>query len=88
MINAIPENMQGLVKPMIDPIMNELSRYEETSAASVSLDGSSQTRFGFNVGAMYDINEKLNIFCACRLCLGVLEKKLRTGRSGNYEETN
>lgn len=58
MINAIPENMQGLVKPMIDPIMNELSRYEETSAASVSLDGSSQTRFGFNVGAMYDINEK------------------------------
>ena len=61
MINAIPENMQGLVKPMIDPIMNELSRYEETSAASVSLDGSSQTRFGFNVGAMYDINEKWTV---------------------------
>ena len=61
MINSIPENMQGLVKPMIDPIMNELSRYEETSAASVSLNGSSQTRFGFNVGAMYDINEKWTV---------------------------
>lgn len=61
MVNAIPENMLPLVKPMVDPIMEELSRYEETSAASVSLNGSSQTRFGFNVGAMYDINDKWTV---------------------------
>ncbi len=61
MINAIPENMQELIQPMIEPIMQELSRYEETSAASVSLEGTSQTRFGFNVGAMYDINDKWTV---------------------------
>ena len=49
------------IKPMVDPIIEEMKRYDETSAASVSLNGKAGMRFGFNVGAMYDINEKWTI---------------------------
>ena len=49
------------IKPMVDPIIEDMKRYDETSAASVSLNGKAGMRFGFNVGAMYDINEKWTI---------------------------
>ncbi len=46
----IPEETLGII-----------SKYDDASAASVQLKGNAGVRFGFNVGAMYDINEKFTV---------------------------
>lgn len=49
------------LRPMVEPILAEMKRYDEASAASVTLDGKAGLRLGFNVGAMFDINDKLTV---------------------------
>lgn len=44
-----------------DEIKALMAKYDNTSAASVGLKGDAGMRFGFNVGAMYDINEKITV---------------------------
>lgn len=46
----IPEEMKAII-----------AKYDDASAASVQLNGDAGIRFGFNVGAMYDINEKFTV---------------------------
>lgn len=46
----IPEEMKAII-----------AKYDDASAASVQLKGDAGIRFGFNVGAMYDINEKFTV---------------------------
>lgn len=46
----IPEEMKAVI-----------AKYDDASAASVQLKGDAGIRFGFNVGAMYDINEKFTV---------------------------
>lgn len=57
----LPPEQIAAIKPMIDPIMQEMARYDDAAAASVSLKGNAGVRLGFNVGAMYDINEKFTV---------------------------
>lgn len=38
-----------------------IGKYDNVSAASVGLKGDAGVRFGFNVGAMFDVNEKVTI---------------------------
>lgn len=38
-----------------------IAKYDDLSAASVGLKGDAGMRFGFNVGAMYDVNEKITL---------------------------
>lgn len=49
------------LKPVVDQLVNEMATYDEVSAASASLKGDAGIRFGFNIGAMYDINDKFTI---------------------------
>lgn len=49
------------LKPIVDQLVNEMATYDEVSAASASLKGDAGIRFGFNIGAMYDINDKFTI---------------------------
>lgn len=42
-------------------LIAEMKKYDNVSAASVSLKGDAGIRLGFNVGAMYDINDKLTV---------------------------
>lgn len=51
----------AIVKPVVEDIMKDMQKYNEASAASVNLKGDAGIRFGFNVGAMFDINEKLTV---------------------------
>lgn len=65
MVNSLsasmpPELIQGIL-PVLQPIMQEMAVYDESSAASVALKGDAGVRFGFNVGAMYDINEHFTV---------------------------
>lgn len=53
--------MLPILKPALDPIMQEMAIYDDASAASVSLKGNAGVRFGFNVGAMFDINDKFTV---------------------------
>ena len=46
----IPEEMKQII-----------AKYDDASAASIQLKGNAGIRFGFNVGAMYDINEKFTV---------------------------
>ena len=41
--------------------MQEMAIYDDAAAASVSLKGNAGVRFGFNVGAMFDINDKFTV---------------------------
>ena len=50
-----------MFKPMVEPLITEMSRYNDTSAASVSLKGKAGLRLGFNIGAMFDINDKFTV---------------------------
>ena len=49
------------LKPMIAPLIKEFSVYDDASAASAQLKGDARIRYGFNIGAMYDINEKFTV---------------------------
>ncbi|WP_297908979.1 outer membrane protein transport protein [uncultured Parabacteroides sp.] len=49
------------VAPTINDIMKDMQKYNEASAASVNLKGDAGIRLGFNVGVMYDINEKFTV---------------------------
>lgn len=42
-------------------MLAEMKKYDDVSAASVSLKGDAGLRLGFNVGAMYDINDKFTV---------------------------
>lgn len=53
--------MLPILKPALDPIMQEMAIYDDAAAASVSLKGNAGVRFGFNVGAMFDINDKFTV---------------------------
>ena len=44
-----------------ESVKETMAKYDDVSAASVALKGNSDIRFGFNVGAMYDINEKWTV---------------------------
>ena len=49
------------LRPVVDQLVTEMAKYDEVSAASASLKGDAGIRFGFNVGAMYDINDKFTV---------------------------
>ncbi len=66
MVGKLPQSLLPMLKPAIDPIMSEMQRYEDASAASVTLKGDAGLKFGFNVGAMFDINEKFTVGLAYR----------------------
>ena len=57
----LPAQMVEAMKPMLAPLAKELAVYDDASAASVQLNGDAGVRFGFNVGAMYDINDKFTV---------------------------
>ncbi len=57
----LPSEQVGAITPMVEPLLEEMSRYDDAAPASVALRGDAGIRFGFNVGAMYDINEKFTI---------------------------
>ena len=64
MVQNVAQNYPSLLpilQPMLEPIMKEMALYNDASAASVSLSGKAGVRFGFNVGAMFDINDKLTV---------------------------
>lgn len=48
-------------KPVIDNLVKDMAKYDQVSAVSASLKGDAGIRLGFNVGAMYDINEKWTV---------------------------
>lgn len=70
-MTGLAENMMGQLgpmlemmpqyKPIVEQLVTEMATYDEVSAASASLKGDAGIRFGFNVGAMYDINDKFTI---------------------------
>lgn len=51
----------AIAKPMIDKLMADMAKYDDASAASVNLKGDAGVRLGFNVGAMFDINDKVTV---------------------------
>lgn len=47
---------------LIPPAITEgMAKYDDVAAASVLLNGKAGMKLGFNVGAMYDLNEKITI---------------------------
>lgn len=59
-VAAHPE-FAPLIPGMIGPLQKQMAKYDDASAASVQLDGDAGVRMGFNVGAMFDINDKLTV---------------------------
>lgn len=57
----LPAQMVEAMKPMLAPLVKEFSVYDDASAASALLKGDAGVRFGFNIGAMYDINDKFTV---------------------------
>lgn len=57
----LPSDMIAAMTPVLSPIVKEMALYDDASAASVALKGDAGVRLGFNVGAMYDINEKFTV---------------------------
>lgn len=53
--------LAALIKPTVDKLMTDMAKYQDASAASVNLKGDAGVRLGFNVGAMFDINEKWTV---------------------------
>lgn len=53
--------LAAMLKPQLDGIMQGMAKYDDASAASVDLKGDAGVRLGFNVGAMFDINEKFTV---------------------------
>lgn len=47
----------GLVNTMVQ----DIEKYRDASAASVNLRGDAGVRMGFNVGAMFDVNDKITL---------------------------
>lgn len=54
------------LKPIVQGLLDEMSKFDNIAAASVHINGDAKRRFGFNVGAMYDVNEKLTIGASYR----------------------
>ena len=46
---------------MAGNLLEQMSKFDNISAASVNLQGDAHMRFGVNVGAMFDINEKFTV---------------------------
>lgn len=46
---------------MVNTMIQDIEKYEDASAASVNLKGDAGIRLGFNVGAMFDVNDKITI---------------------------
>lgn len=61
MAGLLLESNPGLGAMIPDEIKALMAKYDEVSAASVGLKGDAGIRFGFNVGVMYDINEKITV---------------------------
>lgn len=49
------------ISGMAGGLLKDMAKYDDASAASVLLKGDAGVRLGFNVGAMYDINDKLTV---------------------------
>lgn len=60
-ISAKYPQLLPLLKPQLEPIMKEMALYDEAAPASVNLNGHAGIRFGFNVGAMFDVNDKITL---------------------------
>ena len=50
-----------MIPGMIGGLQQQMAKYDDASAASVLLNGDAGVRLGFNVGAMFDINEKWTV---------------------------
>lgn len=64
MVSAISQKYPQLLpalKPQLEPIMKEMALYDEAAPASVNLNGHAPIRFGFNIGAMFDVNDKITL---------------------------
>lgn len=46
---------------MASGLLEQMSKFDNISAASVNLQGDAHMRFGVNIGAMFDINEKFTV---------------------------
>lgn len=57
----LPPALVGALLPALEPIQEEMAVYDDASAASVALQGDAGVRLGFNVGAMYDVNEHFTV---------------------------
>ena len=42
-------------------VKESIAKFDQASAASVGLKGDAPMRFGFNIGAMYDVNDKITL---------------------------
>lgn len=51
----------GILKPQLAQLMTDMAKYDDASAASVNLKGDAGVRVGFNVGAMFDVNDKITV---------------------------
>ncbi|RHJ77992.1 OmpP1/FadL family transporter [Parabacteroides sp. AM08-6] len=58
---AANPGLAAMVKPTVDKLMTDLEKYKDASAASVNLKGDAGVRLGFNIGAMFDVNEKVTV---------------------------
>ena len=78
----LPPQMVDALLPALAPIQEGMAVYDDASAASVALRGDAGIRFGFNVGAMYDINEHFTLGVSYRS--KVTAKVKEGGISLNY----
>ena len=51
----------AITQPIVSQLVENTKLYDDASAASVTMNGTAGVRFGFNVGAMFDVNEKITV---------------------------
>ena len=51
----------AMAQPIVNQLVENTKLYDDASAASVTMKGNAGIRFGFNVGAMFDVNDKITI---------------------------
>lgn len=87
-VAAHPE-LAPVISGMVGPIQQQMAKYDDASAASVQLNGDAGVRLGFNVGAMFDINEKWTVGVSYRSKVTARVKEGNIGLSyANQDDLN
>lgn len=53
--------LEGLVNQAAPGLLEGIAKYDDVSAVSVGLKGDAGVKLGYNVGAMFDVNEKITL---------------------------
>lgn len=77
-LGVMAEQMGGLpaLEQMVPGITNIVNKYNDVAPVSATLTGKASVRLGFNVGAMWDINEKWTVGASFR---SKIKMKVKTG---------